>query len=231
VIRRLRAFSLQDRLVASLVLTLPRRAHYFRRETTRFSSLLLPHRMAARADTLKLLQARRDGDAEAGALLFEHLYGELRTIAHQRLRQFRPGQTLDTTALVHEAYLRLVDQRSAGGEDRSHFLAVASRAMRFIVVDYARERTAAKRGGAQSAVDVDRVQVAARDRAHDVLDLDDALRHLSEFDPRLAEVVEYRFFGGLTHDEIADITGRSIATVKRDWTRARGWLFHTMSGG
>jgi RNA polymerase sigma factor (TIGR02999 family) len=187
--------------------------------------------MTAQPDTLMLLQAARAGEPDAGARLFEHLYGDLRSIAHQRLRQFRPGQTLNTTSLVHEAYLRLVDQKRTDWRDRAHFLAVASRAMRFIVVDFARQRSAAKRGGANAAVPLDDVQVAARDGAYDVIDLDDALKRLAGWDPRLAEVVEYRFFGGLTHDEIAGITGRSVPTVKRDWVRARTWLYRAMSAG
>ncbi|CAN5698399.1 sigma-70 family RNA polymerase sigma factor [soil metagenome] len=185
--------------------------------------------MTAPRDTIMLLRAARAGEPDAGARLFEHLYGDLRTIAHQRLRQFRPGQTLNTTALVHEAYLRLVDQKQTDWHDRSHFLAVASRAMRFIVVDFARERSAAKRGGPATVISLDDVQVAARDGAYDLLELDDALKRLADWDPRLAEVVEYRFFGGLTHDDIAGITGRSVPTVKRDWVRARTWLYRALS--
>jgi RNA polymerase sigma factor (TIGR02999 family) len=184
--------------------------------------------MSTHPNTLALLRACRSGDGSAVDLLFTRMYAELRAIAHQRLRSFRPGETLDTTALVHEAYVKLIDQGQAEPHDRAHFLALASRAMRFVLVDYARARSAAKRGGAAVAVPLDEVQVAADERAEDLLQLDEALRLLSAADARLAEVVEYRFFGGLTHEEIAQATGRSVPTVKRDWTRARAWLFRTM---
>jgi RNA polymerase sigma factor (TIGR02999 family) len=178
------------------------------------------------ADTLTLLRARRSGeDVDA---LFQQLYGELKTIARRRLRQLRPGETLSTTALVHEAYLKLIDQARAQPNDRAHFLALASRAMRFVLVDHARSRTAAKRGGKAEPVTLERVEVGAEDRAEDLLQLDEALGRLGALDPRLAEVIEYRFFGGLGHEEIAEVTGRSVPTVKRDWTRARTWLYREM---
>jgi RNA polymerase sigma factor (TIGR02999 family) len=160
--------------------------------------------------------------------LFARMYGELREIAHRRLGGFRPGDTLNTTALVNEAYLKLVDQGAAGPQDRAHFLALASRAMRFVLVDHARTRGAAKRGGGAEVIPLDAVQVASAERGAELLELDEALDLLAGADPRLAEVVEMRFFGGLTHDEIAFATGRSVPTVKRDWTRARAWLFRVM---
>ena len=160
--------------------------------------------------------------------LFTRMYGELREIAHRRLGGFRPGDTLNTTALVNEAYLKLVDQGAAGPQDRAHFLALASRAMRFVLVDYARARGAAKRGGGAEALPLDAVQVASAERGDELLELDEALDLLAGADARLAEVVEMRFFGGLSHDEIAAVTGRSVPTVKRDWTRARAWLFRVM---
>jgi RNA polymerase sigma factor (TIGR02999 family) len=186
--------------------------------------------MSSHTDTLSLLRARLAGDDSVVDALFDRLYGELRGIAHQRLRAFRPGDTLNTTALVHEAYVKLIDQGSAELQDRAHFMALASRAMRFILIDYARSRSAGKRGGEAVAVTIDRVQIAADERAHDLLELDAALSALAEADPRLGEVVELRFFGGLSHDEIAVATGRSVPTVKRDWTRARAWLFRSMQG-
>lgn len=177
---------------------------------------------------MQLLEALRDGDAAAGDLLFQRLYPELRSIAHHRLRQFRPGETLSTTALVHEAYLRLVDQTTASLRDRAHFLAIASRAMRFIIVDYARARTADKRGGHAAMIPLDAIEIVADERAADLLELDEALRRLEQWDPRLAAVVEHRFFGGLTHEQIAEVIGMSVPTVKRDWQRARAWLYRTM---
>ena len=184
--------------------------------------------MTAEPDTTQLLLEARAGNREAFDRLFSHVYEELRAIAHHRLLQYRPGETLDTSALVHEVYLRLVDQSRAGLRDRSHFFALTSRAMRFVVVDYARARTAAKRGGREAAVPLDAVQVAADDRAEDVLALAEALEHLAGLSPRLGEIVEYRYFGGLSFEEIAETTGRSVRTVKRDWARARGWLYRSM---
>jgi RNA polymerase sigma factor (TIGR02999 family) len=184
--------------------------------------------MTAELDTTQLLLEARAGNRDAFDQLFSHVYEELRAIAHHRLLQYRPGETLDTSALVHEVYLRLVDQSRATLRDRSHFFALSSRAMRFVVVDYARARTAAKRGGREADVPLDAVQVAADDRAEDVLALAEALEKLAELDPRLGEIVEYRYFGGLSFEEIADATGRSVRTVKRDWTRARGWLYRAM---
>lgn len=187
--------------------------------------------MATQLDTTQLLLGVRAGDRTAFDRLFAHVYDALRDIAHQRLRAHRPGATLGTTALVHEAYLRLVDGAQVGWQDRAHFYAVAARAMRFVLVDYARARTAAKRGGASPNVPLDAVQVAADERALDVLALADALERLAAVSPRLCDVVDYRFFGGLTFDEIAEATGTSVATVKRDWTRARAWLHESMHGG
>ena len=176
-----------------------------------------------------LLKEAQAGERDAFEEVMPHVYDELRRIAHQRLMKHRPSQTLNTTALVHEAYLRLVDQTQADWQDRAHFFAVASRSMRFIIIDYVRARTAEKRGGAQDDVPLDDVQVAIADeRAADLLTLNDALEQLSEVNERLSQLVEYRFFGGLTYKEIAEVTGRSVPTVKRDWTRARTWLYSAL---
>jgi RNA polymerase sigma factor (TIGR02999 family) len=185
-------------------------------------------RMSTPPDTTQLLLDARSGDREAFDRLFSHVYDELRQIAHRRLLNYRPGQTLDTTALVHEAYLRLVDQARSGDRDRAHFFALASRAMRFVLVDYARARSAQKRGGGAADVPLDAVQVAAEERAADLLTLSDALEQLSGVSTRLSEIVEYRFFGGLTFDEIAEAMGLSTPTIKRDWVRARAWLYRSM---
>lgn len=185
--------------------------------------------MSSESDTLALLRARSAGDESVLDALFSRMYGELREIARKRLGSFRPGDTLNTTALVNEAYLKLVDQGRAEPQDRTHFLSLASRAMRFILVDHARNRSAAKRGGGARPVSLDDIQLAGDERADDLLQLDEALKALAEADGRLAEVVELRFFGGLSHEEIALATGRSVPTVKRDWTRARAWLLRTMN--
>jgi len=184
--------------------------------------------MAASGDVTQLLQAAREGDPEAANGLYDAVYDELRDIARLRLSRHRPGQTLNTTALVHEAYLRLVNQDDAAWNDRAHFFATASRAMRFILIDYARRRTADKRGGSRQAVSMSAVQVGVEDRAEDLLTLNQALDDLKDKSERLSQLVEYKFFGGMTHEEIAAVTGLSVPTIKRDWRRARAWLYRAM---
>jgi RNA polymerase sigma factor (TIGR02999 family) len=179
--------------------------------------------------TMQLLTQSRDGDSEAMQLLFSRLYPVLREIAHRKLQRYRPAETLHTTALVHEAYLKLIGSPELQLRDRAHFLALSARVMRSVVVDYARERGASKRGGDLVAVPLDSLQIAVDERATDLLELDDALCRLARYSERLAEVVEYRFFGGLTFEEIASTLGCSLATVKRDWSRARLWLQRLMS--
>ena len=183
------------------------------------------------ADTTTLLREAQAGQRGASDVLFERLYDELRSLAHARLSGHRPGATLDTTGLVHEAYLRLIDRERVTPADRAHFVALAARAMRYVLLDRARARVREKRGGPRAAVPLDAVQVAADERAADLLALDEALERLRAQSARLAEVVEYRFFGGLTYDEIAEVTGRSVATVERDWVRARLWLYRAMREG
>lgn len=192
--------------------------------------------MSESSDTTELLVASSAGDRDALDALLQRMYDDLRMIAHARLRRQRPGETMNTTGLVHEAYLRLVDGKHVGLRDRAHFFAIAARAMRFVLVDYAREQSAQKRGGGIADIRFDGRDVAgeldrpddATRRALDLISVDVALGRLAAFDERLSELVELRFFGGLTYDEIAEITQRSIPTVKRDWTRARTWLFREM---
>ena len=180
-------------------------------------------------DTTRLLLDVRQGDRGAFDRLYEHLYDELRLVARRRLDRFSPGETLDTAVLVHDAYLRLVDQTQVDIRDRGHFLALAARAMRFIVVDHARARSAQKRGGGSPPLTLDRVQVAAETQADEIVALHEALIALETSNERLGRVVELRFFGGLTHEEIAGVVDRSVATVKRDWVRARAWLYRAMT--
>lgn len=142
-------------------------------------------------------------------------------MAHGRLAARGGGGTLSTTAVVHEAYLKLAGHARAGWRDRGHFLAQASLAMRHVLVDRARERAALKRGGANRHVTLDDEQVGADDQAETMLHLDDALHRLAAFEPRLARVVECRFFGGLTEAETADALGLTVRTVQRDWVKAR----------
>lgn len=182
-------------------------------------------------DTLALLRDAQDGEKDASDRLFEHVYSALRDIARSRLRSFRPGQTLNTTSLVHEAYLRLVQPDSLSLSDKRHFYALAARAMRFVLIDYAREQSAKKRGGDETvlALDTDNgIQVVAEQRAADLLALDEALENLRSFDESLAQVVELRFFGGYTHDEIGEILGFSEPTARRRWVRARAWLHQAL---
>jgi RNA polymerase sigma factor (TIGR02999 family) len=158
---------------------------------------------------------------EALPFVYEHL----RRLAHRELEREVPGHTLDTTALVHEAYLRLVDQRRGGYRDRSHFLAVATIAMRRILVDHARRHTAAKRGAGARRIPLDLYgDIPAVERGELIVALDDALSRLAQLDSRQARVVECRFFGGLTEEETGEVMGVSVRTIKRDWAKARAWL-------
>ncbi|MFL5481894.1 MAG: ECF-type sigma factor [Gemmatimonadaceae bacterium] len=153
--------------------------------------------------------------------LVELTYQELRAIAHRRLLARRPGATLSTTALVHEAYLKLTDQSRAGWRDRAHFLAVASLAMRHVLVDRAREHVALKRGGVRRQITLNDDTVGIEDQPETLLQLNEALERLAAIDPRLAQVVECRFFGGLTETESAAALGVTVRTVQRDWVKAR----------
>jgi len=166
------------------------------------------------------LDALRSGRRESLDALTALLYQELREIAH-RHRAGERDATLTTTALVHEAYLKLVDQSRANWNDRAHFLALAAVVMRHILTDRARARLAAKRGGAHDVVTLDDETIASDDRPVALLQIHEALDRLAAVDERLARVVEYRFFGGLTHEEIALALGVTIRTVDRDWAKAR----------
>jgi RNA polymerase sigma factor (TIGR02999 family) len=148
-------------------------------------------------------------------------YQELRAIAHRRLAARGPGGTLSTTGLVHEAYLKLVDQSRAGWQDLAHFRALASLAMRHVLVDRARERSALKRGGVRRQITLDDEVMALEDQAEMLLQLNDALERLATVDPRLGQVVDCRFFGGLTEQETAEALGLTTRTVQRDWVKAR----------
>ena len=160
--------------------------------------------------------------------IVELTYQELRAIAHRRLVARGHGGTLSTTALVHEAYLKLVDQSQSGWNDRAHFLALASLAMRHVLVDRARERNALKRGGERRQVTLNDDVLPADDQADILLQIDEALDQLAKFDPRLAKVVECRFFGGLTEADTAEALGVTVRTVQRDWVKARVLLQHAL---
>ncbi len=177
-----------------------------------------------------LLRDARSGNRETLDRLLPLVYDELWRIAHVRLLAEPTGHTLNTTALVHEAYLRLVDQTQVEWRDRAHFLAVASMAMRRILVDHARKHRAVKRGGARKRVRLDAVDLSVEERVDLLIDLDDALRRLAEVDERLRRVVECRFFGGMTEEETAEALGVTSRTVRSDWVTAKGLLYLELSG-
>jgi RNA polymerase sigma factor (TIGR02999 family) len=177
--------------------------------------------MSAQPRSTDVLEELRSGRPESLDTLSALLYQELREIAHRHRRARGEGSTLATTALVHEVYLKLVDQSRAGWNDRAHFLALAAVAMRHILADRARARIAVKRGGAQHAITLDEQAVASDEHLQTMLEIDDALERLAKVDARLAAVVQYRFFGGLTNEEIAEVLGVTTRTVERDWTKAR----------
>lgn len=172
----------------------------------------------------QLLIDARAGDSDARDLLWEHVYHDLKEIAHRELRRKRPGQIFQTTELVHEAYLKLVDQTQSEWNDRLHFYAAAAKAMRHILIDFARRMTAEKRGGDQLDLKLNEVAPIADERAETLLALDEALSRLSALDARMGNIVEYRFFGGMTEAEIAEWLGVARRTVQRDWSKARVWL-------
>jgi RNA polymerase sigma-70 factor, ECF subfamily len=184
----------------------------------------------AGADVSALLQAWGQGHVEARDRLMEVVYRELRRRAAAYLRRERAGHTLQPTALVHEAYLRLVDQHAASWQNRAQFFGVASQIMRRILVDRARARKTAKRSGQWARVTLDEALAEHQPRDVDVLDLDAALTALTTFDPRKGQVAELRFFGGLTLEETGHVLGLSVATVEREWKVARAWLYARLKG-
>jgi len=181
------------------------------------------------------LAALRGGDPDAMDRLVPLVYEELARIAHRQLRLEVPGHTLSTTALVHEAYLRLVDQTRAQWADRAQFFGVAAHSMRRVLVDHARRHRAARRGGVhrrdiplEALEAIDAANLAAGDRAEILVAMDEALDRLAALDSRQARVVECRFFGGLTESETAEALGVTARTVARDWVKARGWLYQEL---
>ena len=180
--------------------------------------------MEAQGQVTQLLIACADGDREAFDRLFPLVYDELRRVAHNRLRGERPDHTLNTTALVHEAYLKLVGLNEIRYESRAHFFAIAAQAMRNILVTYAHRRNAQRRGGGRRAEPLDEALVITDQQVEDILALDEALGRLKAINERQHKVVEYRFFAGLGVEETATVLGVSPATVKRDWSFSRAWL-------
>lgn len=185
--------------------------------------------MQTTGDVTELLLAYKDGDRAAFDRLVPLVYNDLRRIARRQLGRGNPDRVLDTTALVHESYLKLVDGSRVDWQDRGHFLSVAARAMRQVVVTYARRRGAAKRGGGSVQTTLDEGIVAIDGQAEWLMALDTALSRLGEKNPRLAQVVECRFFAGLSEEETASAMGVSLRTAQRDWMKARAWLQEELS--
>lgn len=177
----------------------------------------------------RLLLAWGEGDESALASLTPMVEAELRRRAHRYMRGERAGHTLQTTALVNEAYLRLVDSKNVRWQNRAHFFAVSAQLMRRILVDFARSRGYRKRGGGAQHVELDEAAVVADDRGAEMVELDEALKALAELDVRQARVVELRYFGGLSDAELAEVLNVSVGTVRRDWTLARAWLNRELS--
>ncbi|MGH9937304.1 MAG: sigma-70 family RNA polymerase sigma factor [Blastocatellia bacterium] len=182
-------------------------------------------------EVTQLLVAWSNGAEAALEQLMPLVYRELHRLASRHLGRERAGHTLQTTALVHEAYLRLVDQKEANWQSRAHFFAVAAQMMRRILVDHARARRFAKRGAGARRVSLDEAMVVSDERAADVVALDEALNALAEFDERKSRMVELRFFGGLSIEETAEVLGVSPGTVMRDWTLTKAWLQREINRG
>jgi RNA polymerase sigma-70 factor (ECF subfamily) len=179
----------------------------------------------------QLLLKWNRGDATALDALIPLVYNELRRLARYYLQQEKQGHTLSSTALVHEAYLRLVDQREVTWQNRAHFFGVASQMMRRILVDHARKRASAKRGGDALTLALDDAMTQPQQHELDLVALDEALVGLAKLDERQSRLVELRFFGGLSIEETSEVLGVSTPTVKRDWASARAWLFRELSRG
>jgi RNA polymerase sigma factor (TIGR02999 family) len=184
---------------------------------------------ASQHEVTELLRQWRNGDKEALHKLTPLVYEELHRLAHQYIRRERPGHTLQTTALVNEAYLRLVEQKDVEWQSRAHFFAVSAQVMRHILVDYARQHASAKRGGKVERVTLDDKATVSRKRASELVALDEAMQALEEIHPRRSQVVELRYFGGLNNKEASEVLKVSEATIERDWRFAKAWLYRELS--
>ena len=178
----------------------------------------------------KLLEQWSDGNQTALDKLYPLVYEELRRLARSYMKGEPKGHTLQTTALINEAYVRIVDQRSVHWQNRSHFFAISAQIMRRILVDHARRYLHAKRGGGARRVSLDEAMIVAAERSEEVLMLDEALSNLARMDPRRCQVVELRYFAGLNNQEIASVLHISENTVMRDWNLARAWLYQQLGG-
>lgn len=195
-----------------------------------WDSCKLLHNEPSNTQVTQLLVRWRAGDREALAALMPLVYDELRRLAHHYLRQERSDHTLQSTALVHEAYMRLAGQNPPEWQSRAHFFGIAAHVMRQILVEYARSRGAAKRGANAPRLTLDAALIMAQQTEVDVVALDRALEELSALDAQQGRIVELRFFAGLTIEDTSEVLGISPATVKREWTTARAWLYRAMTG-
>ena len=180
-------------------------------------------------DVTELLIEWSNGDKAALDKLMPLIHEELRRLAHHYMSHERPGHTLQTTALINEAYLRLVNRKAVHWQNRAHFFAIAATLMRSLLVDHARSHAYAKRGGDARKITIDEAMIVSQERAAEVVALDDVLKQLAIFDPQQSRIVELRFFGGLTIDETAEVLGLSAATIKREWSTARAWLYRELN--
>jgi RNA polymerase sigma-70 factor, ECF subfamily len=178
----------------------------------------------------QLLAEWSDGNQSALDELYPLVYQELRRLARRYMSRERKGHTLQTTALINEAYVRLVDQRNVHWANRSHFFAISAQIMRRILIDHARRHAYAKRGGGAQQVSLEEAATVLPDQPEDLIRLDEALKSLAEMDPRRSQVVELRYFGGLNNEEIAGVLNVSENTVTRDWNMARAWLYQQLAG-
>lgn len=183
----------------------------------------------SRQEVTQLLVAWSNGDQVARDELMSVVYEELHRLAHHYMKRESPGHTLQTSALVNEAFVRLVDQRNVKWQNRAHFFGIAAQMMRRILVDYARQRRYAKRGGGAPTMSLDEALIVSEERSAEVIELHEALEKLVEFDPRKSQIVELRFFGGLNIEETAEVLTVSPGTVMRDWTLAKAWLRREMN--
>lgn len=179
-------------------------------------------------DVTAVLQAHRRGEDGAFERLWPLIYDELKRVARSQLSRLRPGRTLETTGLVHESYLKMVDQSKVDFQDRQHFYAVAARAMRQILIDYAKSKRRLKRGAGKQDLELDERRIAGADEIEGLLQVNEALERLAEFDARLEKVVECRLFAGYSEQETADALQIGLRTAQRDWLRARAWLKELM---
>jgi len=178
----------------------------------------------------ELLAEWRDGNQSALDELYPLVYNELHRLARRYMSRERRGHTLQTTALINEAYVRLVDQKNVQWANRSHFFAISAQIMRRILIDHARRHAYAKRGGGAQQVSLEEAATVTPDLGRELIQLDEALKSLAEMDPRRSQVVEMRYFGGLNNEEIAGVLHISENTVTRDWNMARAWLYQQLTG-